>query len=247
MVVTDPVALANGAYLFFAYQPGDSLSRTPLLDLYWEDIAGQPLQDIPIPTFSAIDVGGPPGAKASGDTVVVRKQTLWGCTVNFTFYAADTLISFADLTGDIRRHSSRIQLVNPHPTMQLLSWWKPPFQQGYRALYEGLLETQSILRKIVYLRTDLFCGEAISLQEFNIFDPDRACCFGLRGNVNGEIDNMVDVADLTYLVDYLFRGGFAPPCFDEADYNASGGVDVADLGSIVDYLFRGGPPPGFCP
>ena len=57
----------------------------------------------------------------------------------------------------------------------------------------------------------------------------------------------IDVADLSYLVDYLFRGGPEPVCQPTADCNASGGTDVADLSYLVDYLFRGGPPPVACP
>ena len=54
-----------------------------------------------------------------------------------------------------------------------------------------------------------------------------------------------------YLVGYLFQGGPAPPCMDEANVDAlvgpAGPVDVADLTYLVGYLFQGGPAPGPCP
>ena len=62
----------------------------------------------------------------------------------------------------------------------------------------------------------------------------------------GDIDNNgsgPDVADLTYLVDYLFGGGTAPAELAAADVNGTGTVDVADLTYMVDYLFAGGPAP----
>jgi len=74
------------------------------------------------------------------------------------------------------------------------------------------------------------------------------CCLGIRGNANGIGE--VNVADLTYLVDYLFKGGIAPSCVDEANVDGlspSGvPVDVADLVYLVDYIFKGGPAPIPC-
>ncbi len=73
------------------------------------------------------------------------------------------------------------------------------------------------------------------------------CCNhdGIRGDVN--YDKAINVADLTYLVDYLFRGGSSPPCFEEGDVNGDGAINIADLTYLVDHLFRGGPPPPPCP
>ncbi len=71
-----------------------------------------------------------------------------------------------------------------------------------------------------------------------------ACCCLTGGNVDGIGD--VNVADLTYMIDYLFRSGSPPPCPQESDINGSGTVNVADLTYIVDFLFRDGPPPPPC-
>jgi len=75
-----------------------------------------------------------------------------------------------------------------------------------------------------------------------------SCCNhdGIRGDVNYDFAGP-NIADLTYLVDYLFRGGPEPPCFEEGDVNGDGSINVADLTYLVDFLFRGGPPPPPCP
>ncbi len=73
------------------------------------------------------------------------------------------------------------------------------------------------------------------------------CCNhdGIRGDANYSMG--LDVADLTYLAAYLFRGGPAPPCFEEGDVDGSGGINVADITYLVNYLFKGGPAPAPCP
>jgi hypothetical protein len=79
----------------------------------------------------------------------------------------------------------------------------------------------------------------------DIGDACDGCCLGDRGDVDGS--GSVDVSDLTYLVDYLFGGGPAPVCLEEADVDGSGSIDVSDLTYIVDYLFGGGAAPVACP
>jgi hypothetical protein len=71
------------------------------------------------------------------------------------------------------------------------------------------------------------------------------CCQGMRGNVDG--DGGINVADVTYLVDYLFFEGDIPPCPEEGNVDGVGDVNVADLTYLVDYLFFGGPAPPPCP
>jgi plastocyanin len=77
------------------------------------------------------------------------------------------------------------------------------------------------------------------------------CCQN-PGNVDGIIGvaGPVDVADLTYLVGYLFQGGAAPPCIDDGNVDGiigvSGPIDVADLTYLVAFLFQGGSPSPLC-
>jgi hypothetical protein len=74
-----------------------------------------------------------------------------------------------------------------------------------------------------------------------------SCCVELRGNVNNDATN-INVLDLTYLVDRIFRGGPPLPCAMEADLNADGTVpSVLDLTYVIDYIFRGGADPLPCP
>jgi hypothetical protein len=86
-------------------------------------------------------------------------------------------------------------------------------------------------------------------------DTGGPCCDG--DGVRGNADNItgpggeVDVADLTFLVAYLFSGGPVPPCIDEGNVDGiigpGGPIDVADLTYLVAFLFQGGPAPAPCP
>ncbi len=73
------------------------------------------------------------------------------------------------------------------------------------------------------------------------------CCVGIRGNVDGDPGDAVDIGDLVYLVEYSFAGGPAPSCDEEADVNGDSTVDIGDLVYLVEYSFSGGPAPVSCP
>jgi len=64
--------------------------------------------------------------------------------------------------------------------------------------------------------------------------------------VCGDIDNDgvgPDIADLVYLVTYMFQEGPAPPVPAACDVDGNGTIepDIADLVYLVTYMFQEGP------
>jgi len=64
----------------------------------------------------------------------------------------------------------------------------------------------------------------------------------IAGDANG--DGLIDVGDVVYLINYLYRAGEAPQPLWTADNNCDGLVNLGDLVYLINYLFKAGPPPG---
>jgi len=66
-----------------------------------------------------------------------------------------------------------------------------------------------------------------------------------RGDANN--DRTVNMTDAIMINNYLFNGGMAPPCLNQADANSDGVVNMADSSFILNWYFNGGyapPSPG---
>ena len=61
------------------------------------------------------------------------------------------------------------------------------------------------------------------------------------GDANG--DGMIDIGDVVFLVNYLYKNGAPPNPFAAGDVNSDGIVDLGDVVYLINYLFKGGPPP----
>jgi hypothetical protein len=77
----------------------------------------------------------------------------------------------------------------------------------------------------------------------NESDPSNQA-MGIRyitgdANASGEID----IADVMYLINYLFIGGSSPQPMEAGDCNCDGALDVGDVMYLINYLFIGGSPP----
>jgi hypothetical protein len=84
---------------------------------------------------------------------------------------------------------------------------------------------------------------------FTTNDPDHAVVtvpvtmWSVRGDINGPYCR-IDVADVVFLLNYIFIGGPAPnpPCLGDVDLSG-GNPDSDDVLYLISYLFLGGPPP----
>jgi hypothetical protein len=78
----------------------------------------------------------------------------------------------------------------------------------------------------------------------------HGCCEGIRGNVDGDADDSIDISDMAHLVDFVYNDGPRPSCIEEADINASGDknpIDEDDVEYLWLYMTSQGPPPPECP
>ena len=89
-------------------------------------------------------------------------------------------------------------------------------------------------------------GTDFAVDAWGVVSIYSASCCVLRGDIDHNGAGP-DIADLVFLVNYMFNGGPVPPCIEEADVNGDGaGPDIADLVYLVNYMFNGGPAPIPC-
>jgi hypothetical protein len=69
------------------------------------------------------------------------------------------------------------------------------------------------------------------------------CCF-IAGDANH--DGKLNLSDVSYILNKLYRGGPNFVCSDEADANADGKINLLDVSRIINGLYRGGLMP-VCP
>jgi len=69
-------------------------------------------------------------------------------------------------------------------------------------------------------------------------------CDWICGDANGDASS--NILDVSYIVNYLYRGGPVPDPPEKADVNHSGGTNILDVTYLINYLYKGGPAPN-CP
>jgi subtilisin family serine protease len=80
---------------------------------------------------------------------------------------------------------------------------------------------------------------------YGCVDAFEAVLAWRRGDA--DVSGQVNIADLTYIVDYLFSGG-PPPAVSPllADFTCDNQINIADISELVGYLFHGGASPWPC-
>lgn len=72
------------------------------------------------------------------------------------------------------------------------------------------------------------------------FWQNFGCCL-VPGDANNS--GAVNILDVSYLINYLYKGGSAPVCMPEADADGSGAVNLLDVTRLINYLYKGGSAP----
>jgi hypothetical protein len=92
----------------------------------------------------------------------------------------------------------------------------------------------------VVTSTSTIVGSAATIVTLPPTIITTACSF-VCGDANG--DGIIDIGDVVYLINYLYKNSSPPFPIDSADTNCDGVVDVGDVVYLINYLFKGGPPP----
>jgi N-acetylmuramoyl-L-alanine amidase len=95
---------------------------------------------------------------------------------------------------------------------------------------------QSVFLKVTVV--DVRGGSNFITGYLGIYDPETSC---LCGDVTD--NSVVDIADVVFLVTYLYAEGPPPDPMETGDVNNDCVVNIADAVYIQNYLFGGGPPP----
>ncbi len=73
------------------------------------------------------------------------------------------------------------------------------------------------------------------------FNPD--CCNIPAHAGDADNNNIVNLLDVTFLINYLYKGGPEPVCYDRGDADAGGNINLLDITYLISYLYKGGPMP----
>ena len=65
--------------------------------------------------------------------------------------------------------------------------------------------------------------------------------WSIPGNANA--DSLVDLGDIIFLLNYLYKAGLDPCAMEAADPNSDCAVDLGDVIYLINFLFKGGPSP----
>ena len=164
--------------------------------------------------------------------------------------------------ADFSNYGPTVKLVAPgtgiyssFPGNQYARWdgtsFAAPFVSGQAALLFALnpmATWDDIHNSICSLAVNIYSLNPglEGLLGFGLIDP-LATVQHSGGYICGDINNDgqgSNVEDLTYIVEYLFRGGPIPPNLLAANCDGiAGQPNILDLACTVDYIFRGGPDP----
>jgi len=68
----------------------------------------------------------------------------------------------------------------------------------------------------------------------------------INGCGDANWDGSLNILDVSFIINFLYRGGSSPDPLEAADANGNGAINILDISYLIDYLYKGGPEP-ICP
>ncbi len=74
---------------------------------------------------------------------------------------------------------------------------------------------------------------------------DLSSVYTIIGHTSGDLtsDGIVNISDLMFLINYIFKNGINPVPLEAANMNGLGNIDISDLIYLICYLYKDGPAP----
>ena len=118
-------------------------------------------------------------------------------------------------------------------TTRILIWWSESNLGG------------TFVGDFINVPAPIVSYDFASYEGFKI-DAAYDCCWGMRGDANGDGRAEPSVLDVAALTAYVMEKS-ANICLTEADVNGDGTLSISDAAYLIAYLFNKGPAPVSCP
>ncbi len=127
--------------------------------------------------------------------------------------------------------------------------WTMPYTDKYHDTGGAVKIKLDSEKNLIKIGNSFFTTCASTTDYMTVKYHQDLCCINIRGNVDGDTQDEVDISDLVFIVDFIFTGGLAPTCREEAnvDGDSDEQIDISDLVALVDFIFTNGQSPTVCP
>lgn len=133
------------------------------------------------------------------------------------------------------------------PSARVASWAPVPAMAGTKQ--EAIVSDLEVgVRYYFTIRTCDDVGNWSGISNIVSAVVPAPVCDGLTGNTNCDPEDLVNLTDLTTLVDHMFINFRPLACPGEANISGDpqGSITLLDLTMLIDYLYRGGTAPAPC-
>jgi hypothetical protein len=176
-------------------------------------------------TVTVNNVNRPPDLDSIGD-----KTTLAG-----------DLLSFAVTGYDADGDAVTLQAENlPIGASFIDEGWDDSLEK-YKGIFSWIPDTSQtgVFENIHFIAND----GLLSADEYINIAVNEESTF-ICGDANASGD--VNILDITFLINYIYKGGPAPEPVVSGDVNSTGDINILDITYLINYIYKGGPEP-FCP